>query len=101
MIRRAEAVLVLVLALAATGAQVQASRPVLLSGQVHAPEAELILAPMSESSPVTLRYLVPEGTEVKPGDSLVRIDPGGAVPLKKTLYVLVGPARARIAKELA
>ncbi|MBW8368217.1 MAG: HlyD family efflux transporter periplasmic adaptor subunit, partial [Arenimonas sp.] len=68
---------------------------------VHAPEAELILAPMSESSPVTLRYLVPEGTEVKPGDSLVRIDPGAALAQQQTLEVQVAQARARIAKELA
>jgi multidrug resistance efflux pump len=99
MIRGAETVLAL--ALAATGAQVQASRPVLLSGQVHAPDAELILAPMSESSPVTLRYLLPEGTEVKPGDSLVRIDPGAALAQQQTLEVQVAQARARIAKELA
>ncbi|PZO09433.1 MAG: hypothetical protein DCF27_05870 [Lysobacteraceae bacterium] len=99
MIRGLEAVLAL--ALAATGAQVQAARPVLLSGVVHAPEAELILAPMSESSPVTLRYLLPEGTEVKAGDSLVRIDPGAALAQQQTLKVQVLQTRARIAKELA
>ena len=51
---------------------------VVLSGQVRAPGAEVIYAPMSESSPVTLRYVVPDGTTVEPGDSLVRIDPARA-----------------------
>ncbi|HBD20538.1 MAG TPA: hypothetical protein DC063_10975 [Arenimonas sp.] len=74
---------------------------VVLSGQVRAPGAEVIYAPMSESSPVTLRYVVPDGTAVQPGDSLVRIDPGAALAQQESLKAQLVQARARIAKELA
>ena len=65
MIRRADALL-LALAFAAAPALAQEAatagpRPVVITGQVRAPDAEIIYAPMSESSPVTLRYLAPEG----------------------------------------
>lgn len=74
---------------------------VVLSGQVRAPDAEVIYAPMSETSPVTLRYAVPDGTAVKPGDSLVRVDPGAALAQQESLKAQIAQSRARIAKELA
>ena len=77
---------------------------VVLSGQVRAPDAEVIYAPMSESSPVTLRYAVPDGTAVEPGDSLVRVDPGAALAQQESLKAQIAAANAeqkRIQKQVA
>ena len=101
MTRRAEATaLALALLLAATAAPA-ATRKVVLTGQVRAPDAEGIYAPMSDSSPVVLRFLAPEGSEVKPGDPLVRIDPGSSLASQETLQSQIAQTRARVAKELA
>ncbi len=107
MIRRAEA-LALAMSLVAAPALAQDAaaaasppRAVVITGQVRAPDAEIIYAPMSETSPVTLRYLAPEGSEVKPGDPLVRIDPGGALSQQESLKAQIAQAHARIDKELA
>jgi multidrug resistance efflux pump len=72
-----------------------------LSGEVVAVEAEAILVPPSNSSPVALRYLVPEGAAVQPGDPLVRIDPGQALAQVRTLENQIEQMSARIDKELA
>ncbi|KFL37243.1 HlyD family secretion protein [Arenimonas donghaensis] len=107
MIRRAETlVLGALLALAPALAQepapdAAAPRTVVITGQVHAPGAEIIYAPMSESSPVTLRFLAEEGAQVQPGDPLVRIDPGATLSQQESLKVQIAQARARIDKELA
>ena len=45
-----------------------------MTGEVRAENAEGIYVPPSDSSPVVLRYYVPEGTRVQPGDVLVEID---------------------------
>jgi HlyD family secretion protein len=74
---------------------------VLLSGEVRAENAESIITPPSNSSPVVLRYYVPEGTRVAPGDVLVRIDPGGSATQIRQLDAQIEQARARAAKELA
>jgi HlyD family secretion protein len=95
MIRRIE--LAMVLLLAATGAEAA----VLLSGEVRAQNAESIITPPSNSSPVVLRYYVPEGTRVKAGDVLVRIDPGGSATQIRQLDAQIEQAHARAAKELA
>ncbi|MCG6117905.1 MAG: HlyD family efflux transporter periplasmic adaptor subunit [Aquimonas sp.] len=73
----------------------------LLSGEVIAAEAEAILVPPSNSSPVVLRYLVPEGAQVQPGDPLVRIDPGQALAQVRSLENQIEQLGARIEKELA
>lgn len=111
MIRRAEGlVLAALLALAPALAQEPAPaadaaaagpRTVVITGQVRAPDAEIIYAPMSESSPVTLRYLAEEGSVAKPGDPLVRIDPGASLSQQESLKVQIAQTRARIDKELA
>ena len=106
MTRGAELLLALALAAGPAPAQDAAApdsppRTVVITGQVRAPDAEIIYAPMSESSPVTLRYLAPEGSEVKPGDPLVRIDPGSALSQQESLKAQIAQAQARIDKELA
>ena len=57
---------------------VDGARRTVLSGVVRSTDAETIYAPMSNTSPVVLRQLAPDGAAVKPGDVLVRIDPGAA-----------------------
>jgi multidrug efflux pump subunit AcrA (membrane-fusion protein) len=92
--------LALAVMLAATAAPA-ATRKVVLTGQVRAPDAEGIYAPMADSSPVVLRFLAPEGSEVKPGDPLVRIDPGSSLASQEMLQSQISQTRARVAKELA
>ena len=49
-------------------------RPVLLTGEVMALDSQQLLVPASNSAPVLLRNYVAEGTEVKKGDLVLRID---------------------------
>lgn len=99
MIRRPEALLAGLLALAVLPAAA-APRPVVLSGQVRAKDAEVIYAPFSQINPVTLRFLAPEGAAIKPGDLLVRIDASTALSQQESLQAQIVQTRARIAKEL-
>lgn len=101
MTQRTELRALLLLGLLATGVQAATPRPVVLSGLVRAADAEAIYAPMADSSPIVLRYLAPEGTQVKPGDPLVRIDPGSALSQRETLLSQIVQTQARIAKEMA
>jgi len=77
------------------------ARRVMLSGVVRSSDAETIYAPMSNSSPVVLRQLAPDGVAVKPGDVLVRIDPGAATAQINALKTQIALAKARIDKERA
>jgi HlyD family secretion protein len=89
------------LALALTSAASAQPAPVLISGEVRAENAEGIYVPQSNISPVVLRYYVPDGTPVQPGDVLIRIDPGASAAQIRTLDAQIEQARARAAKELA
>lgn len=80
---------------------VAAPEPVWLTGEVRAANAEAIIVPHSNSWPVVLRYLVPEGTEVKPGDVLLRIDPGQSATQVLQIAAQIEQADARTAKEAA
>ena len=77
------------------------ARRVMLSGVVRSTEAETIYAPMSNSNPVVLRQLAADGGAVKPGDVLVRIDPGAATAQINALKTQIALAKARIDKERA
>lgn len=77
------------------------ARRVMLSGVVRSTDAEAVYAPMSNTSPVVLRQLAPDGGAVEPGDVLVRIDPGAATAQINALKSQIDLARARIAKERA
>jgi HlyD family secretion protein len=94
---RAPLALMLGLALAAPAP----AREILISGEVRAENAEPIYTPPSDSSPVVLRYYVPDGTRVEVGDVLVRIDPGASASQIRTLEAQIEQAHARAAKELA
>ncbi len=76
-------------------------RRTVLSGVVRSTDAETIYAPMSNTSPVVLRQLAPDGAAVKPGDVLVRIDPGAATAQINALKTQIALAKARIDKERA
>lgn len=91
-----------VLCLAATLANgsLHAANP-WLSGEVRAVEGEVIFTPPSNSSPVVLRYYVPEGTRVQPGDVLVRIDPGQSASQVLQLEAQIDQLRAQMAKDVA
>lgn len=75
--------------------------PPMLSGQVRALDAEPILMPQSDISPATLSYLIPDGSQVEPGDVLVRLDPGNSLSRVEDLEGQVEQTEARRDKELA
>jgi len=54
------------------------ARPVLLTGEVEALDSQTIFVPPSNSVPIVLRTFLPEGTQVKTGDVVLRTDTGGA-----------------------
>ena len=49
-------------------------RPVLIPGEVQVVDAQAILVPSTNINPVPIRFFVPEGTHVKAGDVVLRID---------------------------
>ena len=72
-----------------------------ISGEVRALEAQPIYTPPSNSSPVVLRYYIPDGTEVKQGEPILRIDPGQAGARLRTLAADIEKAEAKSRKEIA
>lgn len=91
----------LLLVAVACAAPARAGQQLLLTGEVRALEAETIYVPPSNSSPVALRYLAPEGSQVAQGEVLVRIDPGDALTRIETLTSQIEQATARADKEIA
>jgi len=87
-------------AAAATGPAAPQRRPVLLTGEVEALDSQTITVPPSNSSPLTLRNFVAEGTHVKTGEVVLRVETGGAADIDRLETELV-QARVRAAKEIA
>ena len=52
------------------------ARRLVLTGEVRAGDAQQVITPFANSSPVVIRHFVPEGEAVKAGDVVLRIDPG-------------------------
>lgn len=50
------------------------ARPVLITGEVQVVNSQVILVPSTNVNPVPIRFFVPEGTHVKAGDIVLRID---------------------------
>ncbi|MBD8525742.1 HlyD family secretion protein [Pseudomarimonas arenosa] len=92
-------VCVCMLALIAAGSVQAAAR--LITGELKASDAEGIYVPQSDSNPVVLRYLAPEGSLVEPGDVLLRIDPGAAASQVDQLRSQLEVLKATVAKDLA
>ncbi|MDI1251765.1 HlyD family efflux transporter periplasmic adaptor subunit [Thermomonas sp.] len=72
-----------------------------LTGEVQAVDAQTIYTPESNSSPVVIRYFIPEGTQVKKDDVVLRLDPGQSTSQVRELEAQIEQTRARAAKELA
>ena len=85
---------------AADAAVAPTPRPVLLTGEVEALDSQTIVVPPSNSSPLTLRNFVAEGSHVKAGDVVLRIETGGAANIDR-LKTDLEQARARAEKETA
>lgn len=77
------------------------ARAVVLTGEVRAIDAQQILTPQSNSSPVVIRYYVPEGERVKKGDVVLRIDPGQSASRIPDLEAEIEQTHAKNAKEVA
>lgn len=71
------------------------------SGEVQVADAQSIYTPPSMSSPVVLRYYVPDGSPVKRGDVLLRIDAGPAETQLSKLQAELDQMTAKNAKEIA
>ena len=99
MIRRADVLRALVVAVLAAGAGPAGA--VVLTGEVQAIDSQSIYVPASNSSPVVIRYYLPEGSRVTKGEVLLRIDPGDAASQIPQLDAQIEQARARGAKESA
>ncbi len=75
-------------------------RPVLFAGEVQASDSIPIIVPTSNVSPVTLRYYVPEGSRVKAGDVVLRVDAQGNTDLERVELEMT-QARQTNAREVA
>jgi HlyD family secretion protein len=77
------------------------AQAVVLTGEVRAIDAQQILTPQSNTSPVVIRYYVPEGERVKKGEVVLRIDPGQSASRIPELEAQIEQGRAKDAKEIA
>lgn len=75
-------------------------RPVLFAGEVQASDSIPIIVPTSNVSPMTLRYFVPEGSRVKAGDVVLRVDAQGNTDLERVELEMT-QARQTNAREVA
>jgi multidrug efflux pump subunit AcrA (membrane-fusion protein) len=75
-------------------------RPVLLTGEVEAQDSQTIFVPPSNSSPIVLRNFVAEGSQVKAGDLVLRIETAGAPNIDQLKIELVR-TRARAEREIS
>ena len=66
--------LVPLLAFVASAATAADTRPVLISGEVEALDSQTIFVPPSNASPIVVRSFLAEGTQVRKGDIVLRID---------------------------
>lgn len=78
-----------------------AAAAIVITGELQSQDAQPIYTPQANMSPVVLRYYVPEGTQVKRGDVVLRIDAGQSASQIRTLDAQIDQARARMAKEVA
>ncbi|WP_091337930.1 HlyD family secretion protein [Frateuria terrea] len=95
MIRRRDWVALFAL-LACSGA-----RATVFSGEIRMADAQGIYTPPSMSSPVVLRYYVPDAAHVGKGDVLLRIDAGPAEAELRKLKAQLEQTAAKNAKEIA
>ena len=87
-------------AAAAPASAVNDIRPVLLTGEVEALNSQPVFVPPSNSSPVVLRNFVAEGSQVKTGDVVLRIETGDAANIDR-VKADVERTRATVDSEFA
>jgi multidrug resistance efflux pump len=75
-------------------------RPIRLTGSVIVPNSQVIFVPPSNSSPVMLRNFVAEGSRVKPGDVVLRIESPGGNDLEQ-LQLAIDQTRSRLDLDVA
>ena len=92
--------LVPLLALVAVAATAANMRPVLITGEVEAVDSQTIFVPPSKASPIVLRNFLAEGTQVRKGDVVLRIESPGATNVDQ-LRLDRERARARTDSETA
>lgn len=80
---------------------VVAGSATVLTGEVQAIDAQAIYTPESNSSPVVIRYFIPDGTQVRKGDVVLRIDPGQSASQVREIEAQVEQTTARAARDLA
>lgn len=90
----------LLFAALAAGTVAPAWSATVLTGEVQAVDAQPIIVPQANTSPVVLRYFVPEGQRVKKGQVVLRIDPGQSVAQIRELDAQVEQAQAKMEKEV-
>ena len=78
-----------------------AAARVVLTGEVRSIDGQVILTPQSNSSPVVIRYFVPEGEPVKKGEVVLRIDPGQSAAMIPDLEAQIEQLSAKGNKEIA
>ncbi|MFS2140176.1 HlyD family secretion protein [Duganella sp. Dugasp56] len=76
------------------------ARPVLLTGEIEALDTQTIVVPPSMSAPVVLRNFVAEGTPVKAGDLVLRIETSGGANIDR-MKIELQRAIARTQREVA
>ncbi|HET9189771.1 MAG TPA: HlyD family efflux transporter periplasmic adaptor subunit [Rudaea sp.] len=74
---------------------------VVFAGEARSDGAQPLFVPPSDSSPVVLRYYLADGSRVKKGDILLRIDAGTAAQQILSLDSQLAQTRARVDKEVA
>ena len=78
-----------------------AAARVVLTGEVRSVDGQVILTPQSNTSPVVIRYFVPEGEPVKKGEVVLRIDPGQSASMIPDLEAQIEQLNAKGNKEIA
>ena len=74
---------------------------VVLTGEVRSIDGQAIFTPQSNSSPVVIRYFVPEGEPVKKGQVVLRLDPGQSAAMIPDLESQIEQLSAKGSKEIA
>lgn len=85
---------------AASAKQLPRHRPILLTGEVVSKDSQYIFVPPSNSAPVVLRNFVAEGSRVKKGDLVLRIETSNPVDMEELITGL-DKTRARTESEVA
>ena len=84
----------------AAAATVPHHRPVLFNGEVQAVDAFPVTVPSTNMNPSTIRFYLPEGSKVKKGDVVLRVESQGESDIERIELEMV-QARQRGDKEIA